>query len=180
MSVVINGTTGITLPGNTSTALNAVPLQQLSGRTAQVQVYRTGAVASGSTTIPYDNTIPQITEGDQYMSITVTPTNASSMLEITVTAILSCTNPTQNVVAALFRTGVSDALAAAAHTQNVGTGVVNLSFKHHMTAGTTSPITFTVRAGGQAGTCYLNGNNTSGALLGGKYASSITVVEYLP
>lgn len=179
MSVVINGTTGITLPGNTSTALNAVPLQQLSGRTAQVQVYRTGAVASGSNAIPFDNTIPQITEGDQYMSITVTPTNASSTLEISVTAVLSCTNNGMVVMAALFQVGVSDALAVAANTQ-AGTGISTISFKHHMTAGTTSPITFTVRGGGQAGSCYLNGNNTSGALMGGKYASSITVVEYLP
>lgn len=180
MAVTINGSTGITLPGNTSTALNAVPLQQLSGRTAQVQGYRTGAVASGSNVIPFDNTIPQITEGDQYMSLTFTPTNASSTLEISVTAVLSCTNATQSVVAALFQVGVSDALAVAAHTQQVGTGISTISFKHHMTAGTTSPITFTVRGGGQAGTCFLNGNNTSGALFGGKYASSITVVEYLP
>ena len=179
MSVVINGTTGITLPGNTSTALNAVPLQQLSGRTAQVQVYRTGAIASGSNAIPFDNTIPQITEGDQYMSLTFTPTNASSTLEISVTAVLSCTNSGQVVMAALFQVGVSDALAVASNTQ-VGTGISTISFKHHMTAGTTSPITFTVRGGGQTGTCYLNGNNTSGALMGGKYASSITVVEYLP
>lgn len=179
MSVVINGTTGITLPGNTSTALNAVPLQQLSGRTAQVQVYRTGAAASGFGLIPFDNTIPQITEGNQFMSITVTPTNASSTLEISVTAVLSCTNNGQVVMAALFQVGVSDALAVASNTQ-VGTGISTISFKHHMTAGTTSPITFTVRGGGQAGSCYINSNNTSGSLMGGKYASSITVVEYLP
>ncbi len=50
----------------------------------QVVVTQTGAVASGTTVIPYDDTIPQNTEGDEYITRSITPKSATSKLVIDV------------------------------------------------------------------------------------------------
>ena len=42
------------------------------------------------TVMPYDNTKPQITEGDQYLSRTVTPTTSGNLLKIDITMDISC------------------------------------------------------------------------------------------
>ena len=41
-----------------------------------------GALATGTTVMPTDDTIPQITEGDEYMSLAITPKNALNILVI--------------------------------------------------------------------------------------------------
>ena len=60
----------------------------ISGTTVKlpIQIVNTpnGSVATGTTTIPFDDTIPQNTEGNEYMTCAITPTNASSTLEIDV------------------------------------------------------------------------------------------------
>ncbi len=60
----------------------AVPPELLKRLPTVVQVVNTqdGAVATGTTVLPWDDTIPQNTEGDQYMSLSITPTNASNKL----------------------------------------------------------------------------------------------------
>jgi hypothetical protein len=42
-------------------------------RLLQVVNTTTGAVATGTTVMPFDDTIPQSGEGDQYMSLAITP-----------------------------------------------------------------------------------------------------------
>jgi hypothetical protein len=149
-------------------------------RVAQVVNFQTGAVNTGITTIPADDTIPQNTEGDQYMSLAITPVNASSTLLIEVEAVLANSAAGASLLtAALFQDSTAGALAAGAvrSTQN---NLATVSFRHKMTAGTTSATTFKVRGGGQAaGTTTFNGE--SGArLFGGVFASSITITEILP
>ncbi len=58
---------------------------------AQIVNFETGAVATGTTQIPFDDTIPQNTEGDQYMQLQISPVNSSSTLLIDVVAYLSNT-----------------------------------------------------------------------------------------
>lgn len=147
---------------------------------AQIQTFQTGAVATGTTTIPYDDTIPQQTEGDQYMSLAITPTNASSTLEIDVVIHISNAAAVANNIAALFQDSTANALKAMAHQQFSSAQNAPIVFKHIMTAGTASATTFKVRAGGiTAGTLTFNGVS-SGRLMGGVMASSITIKEYLP
>jgi hypothetical protein len=137
----------------------------------------TGALATGTTTIPFDNTIPQITEGDQYMSLAITPTTATSILEILViTNFLN--NTSVHFCTALFRDAVADALATgyslgpANNTVHGGTKML-----HRMVSGTVSEIVFKVRAGANsASTTTFNGY--AGARYGGTLASSITIKEY--
>ena len=151
------------------------------GTTVQWVNTQTGAVATGTTTTPLDDTIPQITEGNEFMTLAITPTNASNILVIQVKAHASTTSGTGGtLVMALHQDSTANALAATADHTVAGSSALmkcSLTLIHKMTAGTTSPTTFRVRIGDpNAGTVTFNGE--SGArLLGGVLASSITITE---
>jgi hypothetical protein len=154
----------------------------LKGRiVAQVQSTFTGAVATGTTVIPLDDTIPQITEGDQYMTLAFTPTNASSLLEITVQAHLA-NSGSGTLIGALFQDATANALTAGiGRVDGLGTPfMARVQLSWNMTAGTTSATTFRFRAGSTtAGTTTFNGFG-GGRQLGGVMNSYITIKEYLP
>lgn len=149
---------------------------KIAGDLVQSVSSATGAVATGTTTIPLDDTIPQITEGDQYLSLAITPTNASNILEIQVEAYFASTVAGGNMIGALFQDASANALAACA--QSFASGhVFGLSLTHRMVAGTTSSTTFRFRAGtSSAGTTTLNGSGGA-RLFGGVYASAIRIRE---
>lgn len=159
-------------------AIQLPAVTKWGGNIAQVVFTETGAVATGSTLIPIDDTIPQNTEGDQYMSLSITPTNSSSTLLI---EMLWCGTHSASggLTAALFQDTTANALAVASLTL-VGASSIILSFRHKMVAGTTSATTFKVRVGGQnTGTTTFNGQSGS-RFFGGVYASSIKITEILP
>lgn len=169
MPIILDATLGITTP-----AASIGTTRQL----AQIQSSQVSTVATGATIIPFDNTIPQITEGDQYMTLTITPTNAASLLEIDVVVNVSNSAAT-NIATALFQDATANALKAVVVNQSNATGQVTYGFKHIMTSGTTSATTFRIRCGAPTGTTTFNG--TAGAqIFGGVMASSITIKEYLP
>jgi hypothetical protein len=137
--------------------------------------YETGAVATGTTTIPTDDTIPQNTEGTEFMSLAYTPKSASNLLRIKVVGNFS---NSASVVCnmALFQDSVANALASTL-SSIVSTNAENMTLIHYMPAGTTSSTTFKMRAGcGGAGTLTFNGVG-GGRYYGGTMASSITIEE---
>lgn len=149
----------------------------LKGRVIQVVNTQTGAVNTGTTTIPHDDTIPQNTEGDEYMTLAITPTSSSHKLKIEVVVMLSATNASQWLAAALFQDTTANALAAGTVFDATATAMQIIAFTHYMTAGTTSSTTFKVRAGRDvAGTTTFNGQS-GGRIFGGVLASSITITE---
>ncbi len=143
--------------------------------------FQTGAVSTGTTVMPFDDTIPQITEGNEYMTLAITPKSASNILKIEAIAYASSTAPTGNVVViALFQDATANALAAIASTQLPASGgiIVLPPIFHTKTAGTTSATTFRIRIGATAaGTTTFNGSGGA-RTLGGVMASSITITEY--
>jgi hypothetical protein len=170
MSITINGSGTITGSDRAASA------DVLPKRLLQSVTYQTGAVATGTTLIPHDSSIPQITEGDQYLSLAITPTSAASMLEIDVTLVVSNSGPQYQAVA-LFQGAIANALTVASANVVAG-GETPVTFKHIMTAGTTSATTFSVRSGGNiAGTTTINGNSSTG-FYGGVMASRITIKEF--
>ena len=158
-----------------STPVGAVQVEP--GMTVQVANFQTGSVATGTGTIPFDNTIPQITEGDEYMTLPFTPKFANSMLLIDVRILLQNTaNNSRNIVA-IFQDAIADALAASDMFEGTAAAEGSQTLLHKVTAGDVALRTFRVRAGGnQAGTTTFNGNGGSG-LFGGVVASSITITE---
>ncbi len=151
-----------------------------AGKLIQVVNTQTGAVATGTTVIPHDDSIPQNGEGDQYMSLAITPTSAANKLKIDVVIYLSATNASEWLAAALFQDSTASALAAGTVFDATATAIQLIAFTHYMTAGTTSATTFKVRAGrDSAGTTTFNGAS-GGRILGGVMASSITISEIIP
>ena len=71
-----------------------------------------GAVATGTTTMVADDSIPQNDEGDEYLSQAITPVSAANLLGIRVRLMLS-SNAAEENIAALFQDSTADALAAA-------------------------------------------------------------------
>jgi len=145
----------------------------------QIVFTESSAVATSSTVIPFDDTIPQNTEGAEIFTVTITPTNSSNKLKITVTIFASVTT-TPWIIAALFQDSNANALAVAAGFPPVSTSGQTITFTHIMDAGTTSATTFKVRVGPSgAATVTVNGQS-GGRIFGGAAASSIVVEEYTP
>lgn len=135
-----------------------------------------GAVATGTTALPHDDTIPQNTEGDQYLSQAITPLSTTNRLLIETTAYVSHTANT-DVSIALFQDSTAGALAARACTTTVSTAPYQLHLVHEMAAGTTSSTTFKIRIGGNTGsTTTFNGQGGS-RRFGGITVSNITITE---
>ena len=132
--------------------------------------------ATGTTILPDDDTIPQITEGDEFMTLAITPTSATNKLKIEVVMALS-QSANSFVTTALFQDSTASALAAMYENPGAASLSMSMSFTHFMTAGTTSETTFRVRAGmDRTGTTTFNGNIGS-RIFGGAMASSITITE---
>ena len=170
-----------TVDGNSGgTAVTTTTQPTLQGQVLQVVRYQTGAVATGTTQIPTDDTIPQSGEGDQYMSLAITPRSATSKLVINIVWQGSSNNGPASATAALFQDSTANALAGLTIT-HAGTNYwFEIVFDHSMTSGTTSSTTFKVRVGpNSAQTLTFNG--LGGArTLGGVMASSITITEVVP
>jgi hypothetical protein len=142
----------------------------------QTVSFETGAMATGTNTIPFDDTIPQQTEGDQYMSLSITPISATSRLIIDVVWI-GTNSGLNHCGVALFQDAAANAVAAAAATWAAGSYFHTVSFRHIMTSGAINTTTFKVRAGGNsAGTTTFNGA-AGGRIFGGIMASSIVIRE---
>lgn len=138
----------------------------------------TGTLVSGTTAIPYDDTIPQNTEGDQYLTVTITPKNSAHNLVIEVILYCSHTVASDELIGALFKDSIVNALAATIvifHSTNEKMKAIVL--KYEMTAGTTSATTFNFRAGSSTGaTMYVNGTG-AGRKFGGVLKSYMRVTE---
>lgn len=143
----------------------------------QVQETLSSAFASGTTTIPLDDTIPQNTEGTEFLTQSITPQFTDSILEIEVVAFHARTTADVYVIGALFQDSTANALAADGFYSNTTAASGQVVIKHSMVAGSTSATTFKYRAGlNSAGTLGFNGS-TSARLFGGITKSYIKVTE---
>lgn len=168
-------TAGTWASGPTKTQLFG-PGVSKPGDVVQTARTDTGAVATGSTNIPLDDTIPQSTEGDQYMSqaaVFVSPANLYRARAQGHFASSSGPHPAM----ALFRDSGTDALAAA--MQEIATGNMELlTLNYTGRVGATTSSTFKVRGGSGAGTTSFNGEAGS-RLLGGVLNSFLEVQEIM-
>lgn len=152
------------------------------GTVIQVVNVQDGEVATGTTLLADDDTIPQNTEGDEYMTLTITPTSATNKIKTDVVIHLAHSASTGNILtAALFQDNIAPAIAVGWGGRDVGSNTrTQIKFTHYTTAATTSPITHKVRAGSSvAGTTTFNGRAGT-RLYGGRVSSSITITEIEP
>ena len=144
-----------------------------------VQIVRDddGIVSTGTTAIPADDTTPQITEGDEYLSVSITPKYADSVLYITA-QVLGSLSAVGTLTAAVFKTGTSDALATGYTSMASVNQYKDIYLNTKIAAGSTSSQTFSVRMGGDTGTTTFNGNGAT-QYFNGTSNSFIQVMEIL-
>ena len=132
-------------------------------------------VVSGTTTMPFDDTIPQKTEGVEFLTVAITPTKNDNKLLISVHLQCQMTNNGQWSMA-LFQDDTADALAASSERDGASDLEIH-SLKHFMTTGTTSETTFKIRSA-SSGSGTITMNSVAGSRkYGGVLSSSITVQE---
>lgn len=132
-------------------------------------------VATGSTQMVLDDSIPQSGEGDEYLTCAITPRYSSSRLRITVQLHVSNAS-TASIVSALFRDSGADAIAAFKPPAQSTAAMVSTSGVHEMASPGTTATTFKLRAGGtSAGTTTVNG--ASGARLFGGVAITAIIID---
>jgi hypothetical protein len=152
------------------------------GTLAQRQQATNVTYTTCGTDLPVDDSIPQIAEGDALaLSLTVTPTNASSILRIQ--GFLHVGASTAGVVGAgLFIDSTGGALSAAGTRVEGSTDVQQLVIDHYVSASNTTQRVYHLRLGPDAGgpaNAFLNGSG-GGRYFGGVLRSTLTVEEMLP
>jgi hypothetical protein len=146
-----------------------------AGALLQVQSATYTSNADLSTTIPNDDTVPQSSEGTEILTVSITPTSASSLIEIEFVgagsgAASGC------IIAALFKDSGANALQVSTTVAGSATLPSSLALLYHESAGSTSARTYKIRVGMSSGTCRLNGT-TSARLYGGAAAAMLVVRE---
>ena len=132
---------------------------------------------TGTAQIPLDDTIPQITEGTEFMTIAHTALSATSKIIIEY-FFVGTLSGTGGVISSLFKDSGVDALSTN-WTQNTlaGFGLINLYGSTQIVAGDTSAHTYRLRVGPTAAiTVGMNGSS-SARLLGGAIKSFMRVTE---
>ncbi len=173
---------GLTTAGNWDVAPTRLQLfgvdTRLPGEQVQVQQNTTGAVATGTTVVPLDDTIPQITEGDQFLTQAITPLSAANILYISSQAHLA-NNVGLHNGSWLFQDATANALTGTEGTNGANGTMSPMKIDYYMIAATTSSTTFRIRCGQpSAGTTTFNGV-AAGRLFGGVLNSYLSVKEIM-
>jgi len=136
----------------------------------------TGAVATGTTITPSDDTVPTSSEGTEFMTANITPTSATNYLDISGVVHASASTSGRITVAVFVgasATPISVAGQAIANNNNI----FAIPFRARVVAGSTSELTIRVRAGlHNAGTVTFNGEGGN-RLYGGSLVSYIEISE---
>ena len=168
-----DGAAGTFITTNGSAALSF----STAGKIVQVVNTQTGAVATGTTVTVLDDSIPQNTEGNEFMTLAITPTSASNKLIIQASATTNTSVAGRQQQMNLFQDSTASALASTLMYHETSGGYRTNTLSHYMAAGTTSATTFKIRIGNNnTGTVTLNGIS-GGRALGGAFSSFITITE---
>lgn len=168
----------IALGANLSMAGNV--LNAAGGTVLQTRVVTQSAWASLSQAMPFSDSVPQISQGAQIMSLWITPTRADSVLVFHFAAMVA-TNTGGSINAAIFRDPVASAVAAHSVYESIAGVMANLSFGHSEVSGSTVARSYTVRLGTTNGGYVISLNGTpSGRIFGGTAKAQFIIQEVMP
>lgn len=135
-----------------------------------------GSVFATSTTIAYDDSIPQNTEGAEFITLAITPKNANSNLIIEAFAYVTAQANAARFFMCLFVDSDADALSTTGAYLDTNFQCM-LSLKHVVAAGSTTARTYKIRLGASGG-ATLNINGAGGSrYFGGTCNSGIVITE---
>ena len=149
------------------------------GKVLQVVDVHNGSVSTFTASIPFDDTIPQITEGTEIMTLSITPTSTTSKLFIQAGVFATPSANNMIITTCLFEGTTSNALSAIYWRDSLaGFGDI-AQLNHTMVSGSTSIKTFRIRMGIDSGssTTTVNGHG-GGRRYGGVISSFIRITEY--
>lgn len=133
--------------------------------------------------IPYDNTIPQSSEGVQIGTVTYTPGSTTTRLRIRAIAHIGANDTNANAILALFKDSETDARACSQTGYSHDGGVVPPAvLEYDIVSPGTSATTWKIRGGTSISSANLftvNGSYNA-AKLGGKLITSLSLQEYVP
>ena len=142
--------------------------------------FKTSATASGTTVIPWDDTIPQNTEGTEFLSLPIIPLNSKSRLIIDVQAVISTENASGTIAfGALFQDSIANAIASCWSYVSSGPIGNPLKIRHFMENSTTNETTFKFRAGPETSTTTTLNGRSGTRRLGGTANSYISIQEII-
>lgn len=154
------------------------PGMKKTGDTIQSVINFDGEVSTGTTLIPFDDTIPQITEGDEYMTQAIIPTDAQNTLVIEhIGNYAHSAAGDRNLAAVIFRDSTANGLKVNAKEINGSDETAFVSVYHEELAGSIASTIFRIRTGVDiAGTITFNGVS-GGRIYGGIHGSFLKVTE---
>jgi hypothetical protein len=145
----------------------------------RMQRYTAFTSISASQAIPGDDTIPQISEGLELLSITFTPTNAASIIRIAANWFGGASGVNVNATMAVFQDATANALAAASLGSPGSANTTAFMLEYFTSASNTTQRVYHLRAGPDGGVIYTNGLG-GGRLFGGAAGINMTVEEMAP
>jgi len=141
-------------------------------QTVEATPYATSADIT--TVIPIDDTLPQIGEGTQILTLTITPRFSDS--KIALRCVGTASGNSLNIVTALFRDSVSNTIKAS-NMFSAANQMVPVLVEVTDSPGVASATIYTARTGpGSAGTIRHNGSPTA-RFLGGAMATTLIAEE---
>tara|TARA_R110002020_G_scaffold62279_4_gene166873 strand:+ start:652 stop:1155 length:504 start_codon:yes stop_codon:yes gene_type:complete len=160
---------------NVDTIATAAGVEQ--ARLVQVVNATYNTYDTTTTTCGLDNTIPQISELEEFMTASITPTNTNNTLIVQFQAPVGMNSSSGPFIVAMFQDSTANAIAVSATAENSG----NYSQTNHMTfikTGSigTSSTTFKMRYGSDGGTTAINGTS-SAQLFNGCPTATLTIWE---
>jgi len=155
---------------------NAIPLP---GEVIQSKRTSVSQLASGNVIVPLDDTIPQITEGFEFITVAISPYAASNLVNATAKGYYAFDVDNAFVAQSIFRDATANALATSGTFMPFNGSACEILTDVSVLAATVSSTTFRVRTGAQiAGNIQINGSNGS-RRYGGALNSFIEVKEIM-
>ncbi len=178
-SIVSVGSSGEVLTSNGASALPSFQSSAGgSGTVLQQVIVLLSSAITYSSVIPYDNTIPQITEGTQIFTTSITPLSSSSNL-IFVYSINTSSVTSGRLTIALFQDAITNAVVAQ-QGDNAGSGNANNVSSNMITPSVdTTSRDYHIRIGPHTGgiTSHVNADFNGNARYGGIIQSSLIINE---
>jgi hypothetical protein len=200
-TVLVNGTSGVAVPtalamanstvlarsasgnvvGHTLSGLTATSgvLAIAGGNSLQTPLVNTTATYTTLTgNIPYDNTIPQSSEGTQIFSQAITPTSATSKIIIEGVINFGVASSGTNFSLTLLQDAIANALYSACFYGQSNSHQYVMPFRFEVVSGSTSARTYKLNGGCDSGNSHLNGDQAS-RIQGGVQLCNMTIREEL-
>ena len=148
------------------------------GKVLQHKETSSSAVATGTTIFPEDDTIPQNDEGDEYMTLAITPVSATSTMYIAV-QVFGSKSSGERWGISLYKDSGANSLAFTSVKTADATTMDNGTLRYAEVTGNTTARTYKVRCGSlvNAATFTFNGQSGNRKFGGVDTLSSIQILE---